>query len=90
MMPAMITVIGPVGPDTCAGVPPKGAAISPKAIAPHNPAIAPAPEVAPKAMARGKATTAVVNPPVRSPRQLLSQVLRHSRLARRPRSSGGS
>ncbi len=90
MMPAMITVIGPVGPETWAGVPPNGAAIKPRAMAPQSPAIAPAPEVAPKAMASGKATTAVVNPPVTSPRQLLNQVLCHRRLDRRPRTSGGS
>jgi len=72
MMPAMITVIGPVGPDTWAGVPPRGAATKPSTIAPQRPAIAPAPEVTPNAIASGMATTAVVMPPARSPRQLCS------------------
>jgi hypothetical protein len=32
--PTVTTVIGPVGPDTCPGVPPKSAAKMPQAIAP--------------------------------------------------------
>ena len=65
---AITTVIGPVGPEICEGVPPKRAAKKPTKIAPYNPAIAPAPEETPKASARGKATTAAVMPPKRSPR----------------------
>ena len=65
----MITVIGPVGPDTWVGVPPNRAARKPSTMAPVSPAIGPAPEATPKASARGRATTAAVRPPVRSPRQ---------------------
>ena len=66
----MTTVMGPVGPDTCAGVPPNNAAKKPVAMAPYNPAIGPTPEETPKASARGSATTAAVNPPKRSLRKL--------------------
>jgi len=59
-----------VGPDTWALVPPKTAAKKPTAIAPYRPAIAPIPEVTPKASARGRATTAAVIPPKMSPRIL--------------------
>ena len=86
----MITVIGPVGPETWEGVPPRGAAMKPRAMAPQRPAIAPAPEVRPKAMASGRATTAVVMPPVRSPRQFFSQGWLQVRLSRQIFASGGS
>jgi hypothetical protein len=66
----MTTVIGPVGPETCAGVPPNIAAKNPQAIAPYRPAIAPAPEATPNASANGRATTAAVNPPKISPRSV--------------------
>jgi len=62
-MAVMTTVMGPVGPDTCAGVPPKTAAKKPTIIAPYNPANGPAPEVTPKASGkrqgnyRGRQTT---------------------------------
>mmetsp|Transcript_12739 Transcript_12739/g.39351 ORF Transcript_12739/g.39351 Transcript_12739/m.39351 type:complete len:451 (-) Transcript_12739:274-1626(-) len=68
---AMTTAIGPVGPVTCAGVPPKSAAKKPEKIAPYRPAKAPAPLVTPKAMARGRATTAVVTPAPSSVAQLV-------------------
>ena len=60
---AVTTVIGPVGPETCAGVPPNSAAKKPTKIAPYMPATGPAPEATPKASARGSATTAAVMPP---------------------------
>lgn len=41
---AATTVIGPVGPVTCAGVPPNSAARKPANIAPYNPANGPAPK----------------------------------------------
>ena len=60
---ALTTVIGPVGPETCAGVPPKSAAKKPTKMAPYMPATGPAPEATPKASASGSATTAAVTPP---------------------------
>ena len=35
--PATVTLIGPVGPLTCAGVPPKSAAKNPTTTAPYKP-----------------------------------------------------
>ena len=64
------TVIGPVGSEISVGVPPKREATRPMITAPHKPAAAPAPEATPKASAMGRATTAAVNPPKRSPRML--------------------
>ena len=63
---ATITVIGPVGPDICLGVPPNKEAKNPTNIAPYNPVSAPIPELTPKARPRGRATTAAVIPPNRS------------------------
>ena len=63
---ATITVIGPVGPDICLGVPPNKDAKNPTNIAPYNPVYAPIPELTPKARPRGKATTAAVIPPNKS------------------------
>ncbi len=60
---AITTVMGPVGPDTWAGVPPHSAAKKPTKIAPYRPAIGPAPEATPIAIASGRATTAAVRPP---------------------------
>ena len=62
-MAAITTVIGPVGPDTCAGAPPDKAAKKPTKIAPYIPATGPAPEATPIAIANGSATTAAVRPP---------------------------
>ena len=67
--PAKTTIIGPVGPDICDGVPPNRAAKKPTNIAPYTPAMGPAPEASPKARARGSATTPAVNPPKMSPRR---------------------
>ena len=61
--PAMITVMGPVGPEICNGVPPNKEAINPKTIAPMRPAVGPKPEAIPNAKANGNATIAEVNPP---------------------------
>ena len=68
---AITTVIGPVGPEICDGVPPNSAAKKPTIIAPYKPAIAPAPDDTPKAKAKGKATTAAVIPPNKSPLMFL-------------------
>ena len=68
---AITTVIGPVGPEICEGVPPNRAAKKPTIIAPYKPAVAPAPEAIPKARARGRATTDAVTPPNTSPRRFL-------------------
>jgi len=46
-MAAKITFIGPVGPETCEGVPPKSAAKNPTKIAPYIPAMGPTPEATP-------------------------------------------
>ena len=51
--PANTTIIGPVGPDTIVGVPPRKAATKPTMIAPHTPAIGPAPEASPNASING-------------------------------------
>ena len=67
--PAKTTIIGPVGPEICEGVPPNRAAKKPTNIAPYTPAIGPAPEASPKARARGSATTPAVRPPKMSPRR---------------------
>ena len=66
----MTTVIGPVGPEICDGVPPNRAAKKPTKMAPYSPAMGPAPEATPKASASGSATTAAVTPPKISPRRL--------------------
>ena len=71
----MYFVIGPVGPDTCEGVPPKIAAKKPVIIAPYSPASAPAPEASPIARAKGNATMAAVIPPVISPLILFKFIL---------------
>jgi len=60
---AITTVMGPVGPEACAGVPPNSAAKKPTKIAPYRPAMAPAPEATPNARANGRATTAATSPP---------------------------
>ena len=54
-------VIGPVGPEICAGVPPNSDANRPTQTAPYSPAIGPAPDATPKASANGKATIAAVS-----------------------------
>ena len=66
---ATVTLIGPVGPLTWAGVPPNKAARKPTTTAPYKPYIAPpGPSAAlPKARASGSATTAAVSPPKTSP-----------------------
>jgi len=60
---AMTTVMGPVGPEICDGVPPNTEAKNPMAMAPYRPAMGPAPDATPKASASGSATTAAVRPP---------------------------
>ena len=75
--PAVITVIGPVGPLICDGVPPNIAAKNPSRVAPTRPANAPIlaaegslipPKACiPKANANGNATMPAVRPPVKSP-----------------------
>ena len=67
---ATTTVIGPVGPVICVGVPPNKAAKKPTIIAPYNPGKGPKPDATPKAKANGSATTAAVKPPKKSPRIL--------------------
>lgn len=62
-MAAITTVIGPVGPETWAGVPPERAAKKLTKMVPYKPAIGPTPEATPMAMASGSATTAAVSPP---------------------------
>ncbi len=64
---AVITVMGPVGPLICEGVPPNTAAKNPRKIAPYNPAAAPRPDCRPNASASGRATIPAVNPPKKSP-----------------------
>ena len=64
--PATITVIGPVGPEICKGVPPKSEAKKPKTMAPISPAVGPSPEATPNARASGSATMADVKPPKKS------------------------
>ena len=66
---ATTTVMGPVGPVICVGVPPNNAAKKPTIIAPYRPGKGPNPEATPNAKARGSATTAAVNPPKKSPRR---------------------
>ena len=68
---ATTTVIGPVGPVICVGVPPNNAAKNPTIIAPYKPGNGPKPDATPNARAKGNATTAAVNPPKKSPRRLL-------------------
>jgi len=63
-------VIGPVGPETCALVPPKRAANRPTQMAPYRPAMGPTPEATPNAIASGRAMIAAVIPPKTSPRRL--------------------
>ena len=75
--PAVMTVMGPVGPLICDGVPPNKAAKKPSSVAPTRPANAPIlaadgslmPPKAwmPNAKASGKATIPAVIPPVMSP-----------------------
>lgn len=69
-IPAVTTVIGPVGPVICDGVPPNRAAKKPQKILPYKPANGPRPEATPKAKARGRATTAVVTPARSVPKTL--------------------
>ena len=64
---AITTVIGPVGPEICVEVPPNKAAKKPTIIAPYKPGNGPKPEATPNAKAKGKATTAAVKPPKKSP-----------------------
>jgi hypothetical protein len=61
--------MGAVGPEIWVGVPPKRAAKKPMKIAPYRPALAPRPELTPKARANGSATMPAVTPPKRSPRK---------------------
>ena len=63
MAAAITTVIGPVGPEICVGVPPKKEAKNPNMIAPYIPAVAPSPLATPNARPNGSATTAAVKPP---------------------------
>ena len=74
-MSAITTVIGPVGPEICDGVPPNNAAKKPTNIAPYSPAIGPAPEETPKASANGKPSSQhgheLTRPPVASRRAML-------------------
>ena len=69
-MTAMATVVGGVGADNWARVPPNTAAKKPTAMAPYRPAAAPRPDATPKARVSGNVTTAEVMPPVRSPRNV--------------------
>ena len=71
MTAVITTVIGPVGSEINVGVPPNRAAKRPTNTAPQRPAVAPAPLATPKARAIGKAITAAVTPPKRSPRRFL-------------------
>jgi hypothetical protein len=64
---AVITVMGPVGPLICDGVPPNTAAKNPKKMAPYNPAAGPRPDCTPNARANGNATIPAVKPPKKSP-----------------------
>ena len=64
---AMATIIGAVGPDTMARVPPNIAAQTAIAIAAYNPACAPTPDATPKAIDKGRAMIAAVIPPKMSP-----------------------
>lgn len=67
MVAALTTVMGPVGPLICEGVPPNAAAKNPRKMAPYNPAAAPNPDCTPKANASGNATIPAVKPPKKSP-----------------------
>ncbi len=71
-MTAMATVVGAVGADSWARVPPNRAAKKPTAIAPYKPAAAPRPDATPKANATGSVTTAEVMPPEKSPRSVVT------------------
>ena len=71
MITAMATAIGAVGPEICDRVPPNTAAKNPTAMAPYRPAAAPNPDATPNASETGRATTAEVSPPNRSPRSVL-------------------
>ena len=84
MSVAVMTVIGPVGPLICDGVPPNREAKNPTIMAPTRPAKAPmAPMLGmsctsitpkawiPKAKAKGRATMPAVMPPKMSPFKLL-------------------
>ena len=68
-IPANTTTMGPVGPETSVGAPPSTAATKPRMVAPHKPAIGPAPEASPNARASGRATTPVVRPASTSARR---------------------
>ena len=46
--PATTSVIGPVGPVICTGVPPNTAATMPVAMAPYRPAAGPSPDATPR------------------------------------------
>ena len=74
MTAVITTVIGPVGSEISVGVPPNRAAKRPTSTAPQRPAVAPAPLATPKARAIGRAITAAVRPPNRSPRRLLALI----------------
>ncbi len=75
--PAVMTVIGPVGPLICDGVPPNSAAKKPSSVAPTRPdnapmlaadgSLMPPKACMPNAKASGKATIPAVMPPVMSP-----------------------
>ncbi len=67
----MATVIGGPEPDMRVRVPPNTVTKNPSAIAQYIPDAAPRPDAVPKASARGRETRAVVNPPDRSPLNVL-------------------
>lgn len=63
-IPAVTTVIGPVGPVIWLGVPPSRAAKKPQNMEPYRPARGPRPEATPNAKASGNATIAAVSPAI--------------------------
>ncbi|MDE2770900.1 MAG: hypothetical protein OXI44_06970, partial [Bacteroidota bacterium] len=65
---AMATIIGAVGPEIWARVPPKTAAKNPTAMALYNQAGAPIREAKPNPRATGSVITMLVRPPKKSPR----------------------
>ena len=52
----------PVGPPICTLLPPKAEIIKPAMIAVTRPSVGPTPDEIPKAMAKGMATTATIQP----------------------------
>ena len=65
---ATIAIVNPVfGPDICWFVPPNIEANKPVIMAQYIPALAPAPDVTPKAKAKGSATMVEVSAPKISP-----------------------